>query len=317
MQTGLLALSDMALFVEVVQAGGFRTAAARLDMPASTLSRRIALMERRLGTTLVLRTTRSVALAEAAKPYFDQCIKVLESAARAHSLLLPTTKQAARLRISMPVDLGVDLLGPLIASYAASRAWLSIDFDLTYSTRDLFRDPVDIAFRIGKPLDDRVIARRVGDIRAGLFASPGYLRTTKPIRCPDDLVRAKCLNLSGSQGAMPWMVGTRRWPHAPGEAKFSSNSVAMVRALAELGHGIALMPVHIAQSSVRSQKLEPVLGKELVQGWHIFALSATRNLTPEARDIIAHVREKLSALPTYAAPNLRAGKFDAAISQVG
>ena len=80
-------LTDIALFVEVARAGGFRHAAVRLDMPPATLSRRIAAMEARLGVQLFQRTTRRVSLTEVARPYYEQCLKVLDAAQGAQSAL--------------------------------------------------------------------------------------------------------------------------------------------------------------------------------------------------------------------------------------
>jgi DNA-binding transcriptional LysR family regulator len=88
-QTEML-LPDIALFVEVARTSSFRLAAARLKMPASTLSRRIAAMEQRLGVPLFLRTTRSVNLTALARPYFERCLEVLEAAERAHATLAAT-----------------------------------------------------------------------------------------------------------------------------------------------------------------------------------------------------------------------------------
>ncbi len=114
-------LADVALFVEVARTASFRLAAARLEMPPSTLSRRIAALEARLGVALFARTTRSVALTSAAKPYFERCLEVLAAAERAQAALDGGQQRQARMRIATPVDL---------------------------------------AWRIGKPMDDRVVARR-------------------------------------------------------------------------------------------------------------------------------------------------------------
>lgn len=288
-------LSDMALFVEVARAGSFRHAAARLCMPVSTLSRRIASLERRLALPLLIRTTRSVKLAPSATPYFERCLQVLEAAMHAHEALETSRQRVARIRVSMPVDLGVDILGPVIADYAAQHPGLGIDFDLSSTTKDLFRDPVDLVFRVGRPLDERVVARKMADIRGGLFASPLYLRQPGTPSVPDDLTRAQCLNLQMAQGPMPWGIGTHRWAQAPGVVVLSSNSVALLRSLAEQGHGVALLPLHIAEPRAREGSLVRVLPRQAVAGWPLFALTATRTLSRQTRGLIAHVREQLAA----------------------
>jgi DNA-binding transcriptional LysR family regulator len=153
-------LADVALFVEVARTSSFRLAAARLEIPPSTLSRRIAALEARLGVALFARTTRSVVLTSAAKPYFERCLEVLAAAERAQAALDGGQQRQARMRIAMPVDLGVEILGPLIAAFADQHPGLSVEFDLSSrASVDLLRDPVDLAWRIGKPMDDRVVWR--------------------------------------------------------------------------------------------------------------------------------------------------------------
>jgi DNA-binding transcriptional LysR family regulator len=291
----LATLADMALFVEVARARSFRLAAIRLDMPVSTLSRRIAALERRLGVALLLRATRSVCLAESARAYYERCVQVIEAAADARSALTEGARHAQKLRVSMPVDLGVYILGPIIAAYAARFPGLTVEFDLSAMARDPFRDPVDVMFRVGRPLDERVVARKVATIHGGLYAAPAYLSRGRVIGAPDDLAGAACLNLKMSHGFMPWSVGGRRWQQAPGPAPFSANSVALLRALAERGHGVALLPTHVGEPGVRARTLARVLPDEKVGGWPLFALTATRSLPGVTRELLAEVRRALRA----------------------
>ncbi len=287
-------LADMALFVEVARAGSFRHAARRLEMPVSTLSRRISALERRLGSQLLLRTTRTVSLLSSARAYFEQCQRVLEAADQAHAALGAGAQRVDRVRISMPVDLGVDILGPQIAGYAATQPGLRIEFDLSSQARDLFRDPVDLVFRIGRPLDERVIARRIGEIASGLYAAPGLLKRQPAITVPDDLAAAPCIELNTALGRMPWTVGTRQWPSAPGVVCLAANSVALLRVLAEQGHGIALLPQHVGEPALRARRLVRVLASAATPSWPLFALTASRAPPAAVRGLIAHLRELLA-----------------------
>lgn len=287
-------LADMALFVEVARTSSFRYAAARLEMPVSTLSRRIAALERRLGVQLLVRTTRSVKLAPSAVTYFDRCVQVLDAATHAQEALEVSRQQLTRLRISMPVDLGVDMLGPVIADYAAQQPGLCIDFDLSSLAKDLFKDPVDLVFRIGRPLDERVVARKVIQVPGGLFASPSYLRQHGTPTSPKDLIHARCLNLQMAQGPLPWSVGDAHWPGAPGQVSLSANSVALLRSLAAQGFGVALLPLHLARPYMQQRALVQVLPDEAVRGWTLFALTASRAAPVQVKALIAYVREELA-----------------------
>lgn len=297
MEQSLRALPDIALFVEVARSGSFRHAAIRLGLPPSTLSRRIAAMERRLGVSLLLRTTRSVSLAPAARPYYERCLEVLDAAVRAQSALAASQAGQACIRISMPVDLGVEVLGPIVAGFAAVRRDLRLELDLSSRAADLLRDPVDVAFRIGRTLDDRVVARKIGEIASGLYAAPALLKRLRPIREAAQLADLPCLELRTSLGAMAWRVDGCQWDGAPGPCALAANSVALLRTLAEQGHGVALLPVHVAASGVQAGRLAHVLAQASTPVWPLYAITAGRRIPALVRQLIIHVRDALTVLP--------------------
>lgn len=297
MRPSFEALPDIALFVEIAGAGSFGRAAARLEIPRATLSRRIAAMETRLGVKLFQRTTRSVTLTGVAKPYLTECRRILDAAERAQSVLQRSLEQQGRIRISMPVDLGVDILGPIVAAYAAERPGLEIDLDLSARAADLHRDPVDLVFRVGRPLDERVVARKVGDIASGVYAAPSLLRRLSPIASPDQLAHAPCLDLRTAKGSMPWRIGSHRWDGAPGPHRLAANSVELLRTLAERGYGLALLPVHIASRGVETKRLARILPDEPIPTWPLYAITANRVVPGQVRLLIAQVKRALHGAP--------------------
>ncbi len=295
MEQSLLALPDMALFVEVARAGSFRHAAARLRLPPSTLSRRIAAMEARLGVPLFLRTTRSVSLTSSARPYFERCLEVMEAAERAQATLTTSHSRQAQMRVAMPVDLGVEVLGPVIAAFGDAHPALRIELDLSSRAVDLLRDPVDLAFRIGKPLDDRLVARRIADIAGGVYAAPALLRRMTPLTRTAQLESLPCLDLRTAQGSMHWTVGSRQWDAAPGPCVLAANSVGLLIKLAEEGRGAALLPAQMVQPAVRAGRLVQVLPGEAVPAWPLYAVTAGRNVPRLVRLLVAHVKRALAS----------------------
>jgi DNA-binding transcriptional LysR family regulator len=266
-------------------------------MPPSTLSRRIAALEVRLGVALFVRTTRSVALTSAAKPYFERCLEVIEAAERAQAALDTSQDQQMRMRIAMPVDLGVEMLGPAVATFADAHRGLKVEFDLSSRAVDLLRDPVDLALRIGKPMDDRVVARKVGEIASGLYAAPGLLRRLPPITAPQQLADLPCLDLRTALGSMPWQVGAAHWDAAPGPCALAANSVALLCRLAEDGRGIALLPRHVAARRVQARSLEHLLAGEATPNWPIYAVTANRHAPRLVKLLIAHIKAALASVP--------------------
>lgn len=145
-------LNDMALFVEVVKARGFRGAAQALGMPNSTLSRRIGALEKAIGLRLLHRTTRKIELTEAGLIYFERCKRIVDEARLAHEQLGELLAQPSGvLRASLPVDFAVTYLAPLIAEFASLYPGITFDFDLTPRQVDLVSEPFDVAIRMGEP----------------------------------------------------------------------------------------------------------------------------------------------------------------------
>lgn len=290
-------LHDLALFVEVVRAGSFRHAAVRLSMPLSTLSRRIAALEQRLGMSLLVRTTRSVALASAARPFYERCLEVMDAATRAEEALTGGRGRRSVLRVSMPVDLGVELLGPAIAQFADTQPDLRVELDLSSHAVDLMREPVDLALRIGKPMDDRVVARKIGDVKSSICASPALLRRLPAIAAAEQLSTLPCLDLRTAQGSMAWRVGALRWDAAPGPSVLGANSVALVRKWAEEGRGLALLPDHVIAQSVQTRSLVRVLTAHHASSWPLYAITAARSVPRQVGLLIAHVKAAVARSP--------------------
>ncbi|GAB3374485.1 hypothetical protein GCM10027431_27080 [Lysobacter rhizosphaerae] len=169
-------LNDMALFVEVVKARGFRAAADALGIPNSTLSRRINALEKAIGLRLLHRTTRKIELTEAGQIYFERSKRIVDEARLAHEQLGEMLAQPSGvLRASLPVDFAVTYLAPLIAEFAALYPGITFDFDLTPRRVDLVSEPFDVAIRMGESEDSQLIARVLASLTPNLYASPGSL----------------------------------------------------------------------------------------------------------------------------------------------
>lgn len=158
-------LKDMALFVEVVKAKGFRGAAEAVGIPNSTLSRRISSLEKTIGLRLLHRTTRKIELTEAGQIYFERCKRIVDEARLAHEQLGEMLEQPSGvLRVSLPVDFAVTYLAPLIAEFAGLYPGISFDFDLTPRRVDLVSEPFDVAIRMGESENSQLIARPLASL---------------------------------------------------------------------------------------------------------------------------------------------------------
>lgn len=285
-------LNDMALFVEVVKARGFRSAAEAMGMPNSTLSRRISGLEKAIGLRLLHRTTRKIELTEAGQIYFERCKRIVEEARLAHEQLGEMLAQPSGvLRASLPVDFAVTYLAPLIAEFARLYPGIAFDFDLTPRRVDLVSEPFDVAIRMGESEDSQLIARPLASLTPYLYASPGYLQRSGEPRTPEDLAQHECLGIIRT-GAWTLQDGERRVTATAG-GRFKLNSVGMIRRLATLDLGLALLPEEIVADELAAGTL-----RRLMPAWHglpvpVYAITETRLLPAKTQRFIEFLHERL------------------------
>jgi DNA-binding transcriptional LysR family regulator len=258
----LSALHDMMLFVEVARTASFSRASRNLGVPGATLSRRIAAMERGFGVRLFNRTTRRVCLTEAGQRYFDRCGHLVDEARLAQEALRETAAQpSGHVRISMPVDLGVTIVAPLLIDFARQYPGVSFDLDLSPWNTNLVSDQVDVGIRLGTVTNDKLVARRIGSVDQLLFASPAYLALRGTPGQPADLVEHECiLARSASLQRAPWRL--QREAQAAEVlvgGRFTVNNVGLMRLLAERGMGIAVLAPSLVREPLASGRLLPVL----------------------------------------------------------
>lgn len=288
-------LNDMALFVEVVKAKGFRRAAEANDMPSSTVSRRISALEKAIGLRLLHRTTRKVELTEAGQIYFERCKRIVEEARLAHEQLGEMLAQPSGvLRASLPVDFANIFLLPLLIEFGQLYPGISFEFDLTPRRVDLVSDAFDVVIRMGEPPSSNLIARALARLPQGLYASPTYLAQSGKPKHPADLAGHECLR---GPKAESWTLhrGSDSQEIAVG-GRFRVNSVGMLQRLATHGQGIALLSEAIAAEDIAAGRLERVLPQWRAPPVSVYVITETRLLPAKTQRFIEFLRERLSAL---------------------
>nr|WP_246884431.1 LysR family transcriptional regulator [Pseudomonas chlororaphis] len=284
----------MALFVEVVKARSFRRAAEAMEMPNSTLSRRISGLEKAIGLRLLHRTTRKIELTEAGQLYFDRCKRIVEEARLAHEQLGEMlARPSGLLRASLPVDFATIYLAPLIAEFAGRYPGISFDFDLTPRQVDLISEPVDLVIRMGEPPSSNLIARKLASLPRYLYASPAYLERFGEPAHPRELAGHECLRLRSPK--------TDNWTLSrPGETlevevggRFQLNSVGLIRRLATLDLGIAVLAQGIVTEELANGSLRRVMPQWQASPIPVYALTETRLLPAKTQRFIEFLRERL------------------------
>lgn len=285
-------LNDMALFVEVVKAKGFRGASEVTGIPNSTLSRRISQLEKAIGLRLLHRTTRKVELTEAGQIYFERCKRIVEEARLAHEQLGEmVARPSGVLRVSLPVDFTVTYLAPLLTEFAGLYPGITFDLDLTPRRVDLVSEPFDVAIRMGESESSQLIARPLASLTSYLYASPHYLKVSGVPGSPSDLERHQCLNI---QKAGTWELndGVRTISVAVG-GRFMVNSVGLIRRLAALDQGIVLMPEEIVANELGNGQLCRVMPQWKGAPMTVYAVTETRLLPAKTQLFIDFLRARL------------------------
>ena len=276
--------NDLLIFARVAEAGSFSRAAERMGMPKSSISRRITLLEERLGERLMLRTTRRLALTEFGLQLLVHARQVAEEVDAAAALAEHRQERpSGRLRVTMPGDFANLLLVDMLPAFAARYPAVSLDLDLSPRRADLLAENFDLAIRMGTLPDDTLLAaRRVAEMSGSLYAAPSYLAARGEPGTPEDLAQHEALRLLGRDGeAVAWTLisGSRRWEGVP-PGRTTANSPELLMKFALAGAGIAAVPDYLAASYVRSGALRRVLPEWCLPTNTAWAVFPGRRLMP-------------------------------------
>jgi DNA-binding transcriptional LysR family regulator len=254
-----LDIEGLRIFVEVADAGGVSTAARRLGVSKSIVSRRLAQLEAELGVQLLARTTRGAALTEAGLTFRDYAARACAEIDVARETILPAGELRGRLRVAVPLTFGPTHFAHVLADMARRHPQLHIH--TSYSDRfvDLIAEGFDCAIRVGYLQDSNLIARCVGPIFGKFVASPAYIKAHGAPETPEELLTHQAL----MQGTESWQLtdGDKILTvHPQGRFK-ADNGTALLAAVA--GLGIGYLPDGLTHEYVASGALVPVMTRHL------------------------------------------------------
>ncbi len=289
-------LSEIGVFVKVVQVGSFSQAARDLGLPKSTVSRKVAQLEERLGARLLQRTTRKVALTEVGAMYHERCARILpelEDAERAVIELQEVPR--GLLRIAAPLRFG--LLGPVISEFLALYPDIKVEVICSDRIVDLIEEGFDLAIRAGTLADGSLIARRLMDsIPHFVVAAPSYRARRGTPSEPGELAKHDCLIFSGIRERGTWRFRRgARHVDVQVSGRVSINDFDLLRQATIAGHGIARLPAPSCCADLRAGNLV-----RLVEDWDTaevplsIVYPSTRHLSPKVRAFIDLVRQRMT-----------------------
>lgn len=256
-------LNAALVFVRVIQAGSFSRAAKQIEMPVSTVSAKVASLEKSLGVSLIQRTTRRLRLTESGELYFKHAVRAIGELQMAQNLTQEAQDGAhGKIRITAPVEVGMSTLAESVSVFIAKNPGLHVELVLTDRMVDLIGEGVDIGIRIGELKDSTLISKKIGQSGMRAFASPTYLKKAAPLKKPQDLVNHSCLIFTNTYDGQWTLERATQISKVAVTGGFSANNLIAIHRLALDGRGVALLPAYLCKDEIEKRKLVPVL-----EGW--------------------------------------------------
>jgi LysR family transcriptional regulator for bpeEF and oprC len=256
-------LSSISIFVQVGQSDSFTSAARKLNISASGVSRSISRLEERLGVQLVDRTTRSINLTSDGRIYFERCKQILNDLEEAEDAIIQSRSEpSGRLRVRLPRTFGRSVVIPALGKFIARYPQVTLDVRLVSGVIDAVEQGTDVAMQLGKPRDARLIAWKMWPINYVLCASPDYLRQHGTPDTVADLKRHRCLTYiqAETDSYREWTLSERgKSVHFTPNGVLNIDDVHALLDAAIGGAGIAYLMEFVIRDAVMAGKLKVIM----------------------------------------------------------
>ncbi len=288
-------LNDLYYFAQVVEHRGFAPAGRVLGMPKSKLSRRIALLEGRLGVRLIQRSTRRFSVTETGQTFYAHCKAVLvEAEAAEEAIELTRSGPRGVVRVTCPVALLDTVVGPMIATFMVEHPDVAVHLEATNRRVDVIEEGVDVALRVRPPpLEDSALVLRVLAERSQcLVASPSLLQWHGTPQGPADLSQFPSMALGEPQNEHLWNLYGPDGAHAAvyHHPRLITRGMLALRDAAIAGVGVVQLPSMMIHEQFGRGELVPVIPdwrprREIVHA----VFPSRRGLLPSVRTLIDHL----------------------------
>lgn len=238
-ESNVTAISDLDIFARVARTGNMSLAGREMGLSPAVVSKRISLLEERLGARLFQRTTRQLTLTETGEGYFRRVVDILSLCEEAEDYVSRrNTKPRGVLKITAPTSFSRLHIGTHMTAFLAKYPDIELDVHLTDTFVDIIRDGFDLAFRIGELEDSSLVARKLASERRVICATPAYLARAGTPQTLADLASHNCLT-AGAQDV--WRLDGPDGPHELRvKGNIRSNSSDFVRSALMQGLGLGL-----------------------------------------------------------------------------
>lgn len=295
--------SEMAVFVRVVEDGGFSSAARSLNLTPSAVSKQITRLEDRLGVRLLNRTTRRLSLTEEGQSFYDRSTRILADIEEAE-MAVANLHSAPRgtLRVNCGTAFGKHQISPLVPEFLERYPEVKIEITQVDTLVDLIDEQVDVAIRFGELSDSSLVARYLAGSRRAIVASPEYLERHGVPKHPSELKDHNCLTFSMTPQLNEWIfkVPEGEYP-IRAEGNFSSNSGETIYEMTLAGLGVSRLARFLIERDVRAGNLVMILTdfyRDISVPIHA-VYPTRRHLSPKVRSFVDFLVEKFSPVPPW------------------
>ncbi len=296
-------LTDIAVFVRVVDAGSFTRAAEQLRLSRPVVSKYVSRLEDRLGVRLLNRTTRRLSLTEAGRIFHERCARGLQDIEQAEAEVSRLQENPRGvLRLNTPMSFGILHIAPLLPEFQASYPDITIDMNLDDRQVDVIEEGFDVSVRIAELPDSSLVARRLAPCRHAVVATPAYLERNGTPRTPKDLSDHNILAFSYQASMDDWhFIAPDKRPVSvavSGELQ-ANNSLALREALLA-GAGIMRTPTFVVGHDIQAGRVIPLLPNYQALEVSIFLVyPQRRHLSPKVRAFADFIAGKITATPYW------------------
>ncbi|KAA3521008.1 LysR family transcriptional regulator [Agrobacterium tumefaciens] len=251
---------EMEVFVQVVERGGFSSAARSVGMTPSAVSKLVARLEARLGTRLINRSTRVFKLTSEGCVFFERATRILADIEDAERIASAGEVPGGRLRLSTSASYATHVLAGILPDFLERYPAITVDIVQSDLVVDLLEERVDVAVRAGPLKSSSLVARRLGDTAMTIVAAPSYVDRRGLPRTIEELERHDRLGLGYTRSMDGWpLISAGGTIFAPVAARVQANDGEALRQLVLAGNGIARLANFTIRDDLKAGRLVPVL----------------------------------------------------------
>lgn len=281
-------LTDVAVFVKVVESGSFTKTAGQLQLSRAVISKYLTRLEARLGVQLLNRTTRRLSLTEAGATLYEASRGALTQIEDAELAISELQKEPrGRLKVNVPVSFGMLHLAPALPDFLTQYPGIAVDMTMEDRIVDLVAEGYDLAVRISSLTDSTLVARKLAPERLVVCATPEYLAKHGTPETPEDLRDHNCILYSYSPAVWRFTAANGQAIAVPVHGNLRVNNGIAEAEAALAGLGMVMLPTFYLGRYIREGRLQVVLAEYTTDDLGVYAVYPRRkHLAPKVRAFI-------------------------------